>query len=61
MLFNRADTPQTLKVTWVELGLEPTAAMQVRDVVERKDLPKVTGELSSTVAPHAALFVVLSP
>ena len=71
LLFNRADTPQVVGLDFMLLpgllsGSAGTAAgktlrFNVTEVWQGTALGTATGQLSSVLQPHAALFAVLSP
>ena len=61
VLFNRAEAPQVMAVTWEELRIAAGTSCAVRDVLNRSDLPDATVQFTATVAPHGVVFVVLSP
>jgi len=59
-LFNRSNTPQTVKVRWSDLKLHGPRA--VRDLWQQKDLGTFTAGYEVLVQPHsAALIKVASP
>jgi alpha-galactosidase len=56
-LFNLAEAPAKLTVTWAELGLQ--GCFRVRDVWRQKDIGSATGEFSTEVAPHGVALIRL--
>eukprot|EP01045_Picozoa_sp_COSAG04_P008591 COSAG04_NODE_479_length_13687_cov_2.863262_3_plen_536_part_00 len=63
-LFNRAEMPLNISVTWKELGLSGDT-YSVRDIWRRNEVGEDVGEYrggySAVVPPHAALTLRLSP
>ena len=58
VLLNRKDSGSlTLSASWSELGLQPGAECSVRDLINKKQLPKAKGSFSSAVPSHSASFV----
>ncbi len=59
-LFHIGDGPaEDIQVRWADLGLPPECA--VRDLWEKKDLGAVPNGRSFRIAPHAAVFLKISP
>ncbi|MHC4198553.1 MAG: putative Ig domain-containing protein [Planctomycetota bacterium] len=56
-LFNRADSPAEVEVSWAELGIE--GARAARDIWADRDMGKVDGKLAMGVPSHGAQFVRL--
>ncbi len=57
-LFNRDEMDMPVRVAWSELGI--TGPQTVRDLWRQKDLGVFSGEFSSTVPRHGAVFVRIS-
>lgn len=64
-LFNRAEAPRNMSVTWHELGLRPDAAYSVRDIwahnAHGEDVGVHAQGYSVVVQPHAAATLRLAP
>jgi len=60
-LLNRASTQQQIKVKWEDLGYPTHLNARLRDAWQKKDLGSMTGSYTATVAPHAAVVVVVKP
>ena len=60
-LLNRADTPQAITVNWEDLGYPAHISAALHDVWLHKDLGTMTRSFTATVAPHAAVIVVVRP
>ena len=61
LLFNRGKTPARIAASWEQLGYPPALRGKVRDVWAHRDLPSATGGLSSDVAPHGVVMLVVTP
>ena len=61
VLFNRSRRAEEIVVRWTDLGWEPHTRARVRDVWQRADAGVATEGYAATVAPHAAVFVRVSP
>jgi alpha-galactosidase len=65
VLFNRAETAETIAVSWTELQLPPRGSYRVRDVWAHgsfgADLGTFTDGYSAVVQPHAAMTLRVSP
>ena len=58
VLLNRKDSGSlTLSASWLELGLPAGAECSVRDLINKKQLPKAKGSFSAAVPSHSASFV----
>jgi alpha-galactosidase len=58
-LFNLAEEPQEISVTWSQLGL--TGAQKVRDLWRQKDLGVEKEKFSATVGRHGVVLVRVRP
>jgi len=58
-LFNLAEQPRAMSVTWTELGID--GKQTARDLWRQKDLEVSDGKLTRTVARHGVAVVRLSP
>ena len=65
ILFNRAETAQTISVTWLELQLPSHDKYRVRDIWARgtsgADVGDFPNGYSGLVEPHAAMTLRISP
>jgi alpha-galactosidase len=52
LLFNRGDTPATIRATAEHLGYPANLRAKLRDLWAHKDLPRWSGSLEATVEPH---------
>jgi alpha-galactosidase len=52
LLFNRGDTPATIRATADQLGWPKGTRAKVRDLWAHKDAARWTGAISATVEPH---------
>ena len=58
VLLNRKDSGSlTLSASWSELGLPARSECSMRDLINKKQLPKAKGSFSSAVPSHSASFV----
>jgi alpha-galactosidase len=57
-IFNLAESPQKLSVSWAELGL--TGARQIRDLWRQQDLGTFTGAFETEVPRHGVALVRVS-
>ena len=53
--------PAQMAVSWQELGLRWDAEPMVRDLWAKKDLGRIKGTFSATVAPHDVVLVRVTP
>jgi alpha-galactosidase len=53
LLFNRGETPATIRATAEHLGYPASLRAKVRDLWAHKDLPRWSGSLEATVEPHS--------
>ena len=56
-LFNLGDTASPVTAHWSDLGLPSTAAALVRDLWQHKNLGRITGGFTATLAPHASMLL----
>jgi alpha-galactosidase len=57
LLFNRGETPETIRATGEQLGLDPHVRGRVRDLWAHKDVGRWKGSIESMVEPHGvAMF-----
>ena len=61
ILFNRGTTEAPIAVSWQELGMRYDAEPMVRDLWAHKDVGRVKGTFSATVAPHDVVVVRVTP
>ncbi len=52
LLFNRGETPATIRATADQFGLPVSMRARVRDLWARKDLKRWSGSIEATVEPH---------
>jgi alpha-galactosidase len=58
-LFNVGEQPTQIGVSWKELGLGGNCS--IRDLWQKKDLGKYEEKFSTTVNPHGACLIRISP
>jgi alpha-galactosidase len=61
VLFNRDSKERQIGVTWEELGYPDHLSAAVRDLWQKKDLGKFTGEFSAPVPSHGVVMVTVTP
>lgn len=59
LLLNRGDSPVEISADWGQLGWPANLRARVRDLWQHRDLPRATGGVSATVAPHGAVMLRL--
>jgi alpha-galactosidase len=59
ILLNRGSTEQEITVNWEQLGYPGHLSAVVRDLWAHKDLGKLTGKFSATVASHGVVMVTV--
>jgi len=61
LLLNRGAAEQKITAKWEDLGYPAHVSAGVRDLWQKKDLGKMTGEFAATVASHAVMMVTVRP
>lgn len=65
VFFNRAETAETIAVSWSELQLPPRGSYRVRDIWAHGSFGADVGDFrdgfSAVVQPHAAMTLRISP
>ncbi|WP_419810064.1 glycoside hydrolase family 27 protein [Sphingomonas sp.] len=61
LLFNRGARSARIVASWDQLGYPPTLTARVRDLWAHRDLPRATGLVAATVAPHGVAMLVIAP
>ncbi len=61
VLFNRTNADAQMAVSWQELGLRYDAEPLVRDLWAHKDVGRVKGTFSATVAAHDVVMIRVTP
>jgi alpha-galactosidase len=61
ILLNRSGADHEISVTWEELGYPNSISASVRDLWQHKDLGKMAGRFSASVASHGVVMVRVSP
>jgi alpha-galactosidase len=61
LLLNRGGAEQKITAKWEDFGYPAHVSAGVRDLWQKKDLGKMTGEFSATVASHAVMMVTVRP
>jgi alpha-galactosidase len=61
VLLNRGATEQKITATWESLGYPSHVTATVRDLWQKKDLGKMTGEFSAIVPSHGIVMVTVRP
>jgi alpha-galactosidase len=59
LLLNRGEAPAEIVASWAQLGMTPAARLRVRDLWQHRDLPRATGSVRATVAPHGVVMLRL--
>jgi alpha-galactosidase len=60
LLFNRGETPETIRATGEQLGLDPHVRGRVRDLWAHKDVGRWKGSIESMVEPHGVAMFRIS-
>jgi alpha-galactosidase len=60
-LLNRSGAAANIGVTWEDLNYPAHLPATLRDLWQKTDLGKFTGNFSASVAPHAVVMVTVSP
>ncbi len=61
VLFNRTNAEAPIAVSWQELGFRYDAELMVRDLWAHKDVGRVKGTFTATVAPHDVAMIRVTP
>jgi alpha-galactosidase len=61
ILFNRGGAEHEIGVSWEDLGYPNHLEASVRDLWQKKDVGKFTGNFSASVAPHGVVMVTVKP
>jgi alpha-galactosidase len=61
LLFNRGDSPATIRATADQLGSAVKRGARVRDLWAHRNLARWNGSFEATVAPHGVVMVRLDP
>jgi alpha-galactosidase len=61
LLFNRGDSPATIRATADQLGSAVKRGARVRDLWAHRNLVRWNGSFQATVAPHGVVMVRLDP
>jgi alpha-galactosidase len=61
LLFNRGDTPATIRGTAAQLGWPGGVRAKVRDLWAHKDAGAWTGSIQATVEPHGVMMFAIRP
>jgi alpha-galactosidase len=61
LLFNRGETPATIRATADQLGWPLSFRARVRDLWAHKDLPRWSGSLEAAVEPHGVAMFRIEP
>ena len=62
ILFNRGTTAANITAQWADIGVaSKTTSMNVRDLVQHKDLGAFTGSFTALVKSHASVTLKLTP
>ena len=57
LLLNRGEAPAEIAANWAQLGWPPALRARVRDLWQHRDLPRATGQVGATVAPHGVVML----
>jgi len=58
-LFNTAEEPKAIKVTWEQLGI--SGKQKVRDLWRQKNIGKYKGSFEAAVSPHGVVLIRMYP
>jgi alpha-galactosidase len=61
LLLNRGEAPAQIAATWAQLDWPPTLRARIRDLWQHRDLPRATGQVGATVAPHGVVMLRVEP
>ncbi|XP_068647024.1 alpha-galactosidase-like [Aristolochia californica] len=61
ILWNRGSTRASITANWSDVGLDPSAVVEVRDLWEHSTTKSVHGQVTATTDPHACKMFVLRP
>jgi alpha-galactosidase len=61
LLFNRGETPATIRATAEQLNYPSNLRARVRDLWAHKDLSRWSGEIETTVEPHGVAMYRVEP
>jgi len=61
LLFNRGETPTTIRATAEQLSYPSNLRARVRDLWAHKDLPRWSGAIEATVEPHGVAMYRVEP
>jgi alpha-galactosidase len=61
ILLNRGSAEKEISVDWETLGYPDHISASVRDLWQHKDLGRVTGKFTASVASHAVVMVTVKP
>ena len=61
LLLNRGSVVRQIEALWKDIGLEEGSIAKVRDLWEKKDLGEYTNSYFANVAPHASIFLRITP
>ncbi|XP_043815131.1 alpha-galactosidase isoform X2 [Manihot esculenta] len=61
VLWNRGSSKATVTAYWSDIGLQPTAVVDARDLWEHKTQASVKGQISADLESHACKMYVLTP
>ena len=61
LLFNRGETPTTIRATAEQLTYPSNLRARVRDLWSHKDLPRWSGAIEATVEPHGVAMYRVEP
>jgi alpha-galactosidase len=61
ILLNRGTGEHEITASWEDIGYPSSVSASVRDLWAHKDLGKVTGKFSATVASHGVVMVTVKP
>jgi alpha-galactosidase len=61
LLFNRGETPATIRASADQLGWPAGVRAKVRDLWAHKDLSRWSGSIEATVEPHGVVMYRVAP
>ncbi|THU69313.1 hypothetical protein C4D60_Mb08t13120 [Musa balbisiana] len=61
VMWNRGSSPASITANWTDIGLQPTAVVNARDLWAHETESSVRERISAVVDPHACKMYVLTP
>lgn len=61
VLWNRGSSQTSITANWSDIGLDPSAVVDARDLWEKSTIPSVRGKITATVDAHGCKMFTLTP